>query len=181
MEIIQGEFLSGGRWYTSTTKTKQQLREKSLQNKQGYTISKLAHSEEKRQNVEGMVKKYEEREKDHAHLDKERDTKEAALAASEAKENERLEQRGERCVTSRKKNEDERKLLKNEHQVEIVAVWKEKESEIKKVTVKARVKVAALKKKADARADQSSHHSTRAPQKRKGVFVYLCFLDGALE
>ena len=60
----------------------------------------MAQSEEKRQNAEGVVRKYEEREKDHAHLDKERDTKEAVLTASKAKANERLEQRGKRYAAS---------------------------------------------------------------------------------
>ena len=58
-------------------------------------------------------------------------------------------------------------MLKIKHQVEIAAVWKEKESEIEKVTVKARVKVAASKKKADARADQLSRRRTRAHKKEK--------------
>ena len=123
--------------------------------------------------------KNEEREKDHAHLDKERDAKEAALAASEAKVKDRVQERGERYAASRQKNEDDRKLLKSKHKVEISAVRKEKESEIEKVKVKARVKVAASKKNADGRVEQTSRCSARAQKKEKvcpSIFVSLMVL-----
>ena len=162
-----GGSFEGGDGPPPPKKSKQQLREKSLRNKQGYATSKWARSEEKLQNVEWEVKKYEEREKDHAHLDKERDAKEAALAASEAKAKDRMQERGERYAASQQKNEDDRKLLKSKHQVEISAVRKEKESEIEKVKVKARVKVAASRKKADGRVKQSSRCSARAQKKEK--------------
>ena len=148
-------------------KEKHQRKERTHRDRERRSASKLTKTEEKVQSLVGVVEIHERREKDQAHLDKNRDARKEELLASEEKAKDTLKQRTERFDSSRKKKDAETKLQKSKLEVRIAGVQKENKARVEKVNKKATDNTAALKKKGEESLSKSKTQSARARKKQK--------------
>ena len=148
-------------------KEKHQRKERTHRDRERRSASKLTKTEEKVQSLVGVVEIHERREKDQAHLDKNRDAREEELLASEEKAKDTLKQRTERFDSSRKKKNAETELQKSKLGVRIADVRKENKARVEKVSKKATDNTAALKKKGKESLSKSKTQSARARKNKR--------------